>query len=146
MHRSSVIRHAERGFAAFVLAVNLARNGKLGKLHTVHASINPLQVLYNWLPAEQEPAKDVVDWDLWLGPLPWRPFAGDAGHALSGMFIGDVNWSPHHYDIIQWTVNADPAGVIEVEYEMAGGKAGAAARGWSQTKGASRRRAEVPTT
>jgi hypothetical protein len=62
------------------------------------------------------------DWDLWLGPLPWRPFNGEAGHALSGCFIGDVNWAPHHYDIIQWTVNADPQAPIEVNYEKTGAR------------------------
>ncbi|MBN1816193.1 MAG: hypothetical protein JW828_02460, partial [Sedimentisphaerales bacterium] len=53
----------------------------------------------------------------WLGPLPWRPFGGEAGHTLSGLFVGDVNWSPHHYDIIQWTVNPDPTSPIKVEYD-----------------------------
>ncbi len=57
------------------------------------------------------------DWDLWLGPLPWRPYGGEAGHAISGFFIGDVNWSPHHYDIIQWTVNPDPTAPVEVQFE-----------------------------
>jgi hypothetical protein len=57
---------------------------------------------------------------LWLGPLPWRPFAGEAGHALPGMFIGDVNWSPHHYDIIQWTLNPDRQAPIEVSCEPRG--------------------------
>jgi hypothetical protein len=33
------------------------------------------------------------------------------------MFVGDVNWSPHHYDIIQWTINPDPRAPIEVEYD-----------------------------
>jgi hypothetical protein len=62
------------------------------------------------------------DWDLWLGPLPWRPYGGEAGHALSGMFVGDVNWSPHHYDIIQWTVNPDVTAPIEVTYEAKGAR------------------------
>ncbi len=31
-----------------------------------------------------------------------------------------MNWAPHHYDIIQWTVNPDPRAAIEVEYENPG--------------------------
>jgi hypothetical protein len=65
---------------------------------------------------------DGLDWDLYLGPLPWRPFNGEAGHALSGCFIGDVNWAPHHYDIIQWTVNPDPNALIEVNFDSGSGK------------------------
>ena len=62
------------------------------------------------------PVPDGFDWDMWLGPLPWRPFGGEAGHTLSGLFVGDVNWSPHHYDIIQWTVNPDVRAPIDVKY------------------------------
>jgi hypothetical protein len=54
---------------------------------------------------------------MWLGPLPWRPYGGEAGHAFSGLFVGDVNWSPHHYDIIQWTVNPDVTAPIEVAHD-----------------------------
>jgi hypothetical protein len=52
--------------------------------------------------------------------LPWRPYGGESGHALSGCFIGDVNWAPHHYDIIQWIVNPDPQAPIQVEYQDSG--------------------------
>jgi len=76
------------------------------------------------------------DWDLWLGPLPWRPFGGEAGHALSGCFIGDINWSPHHYDIIQWTVNPDPAAPIEVTYENRGNRTDGAVTHYRYSNGA----------
>jgi hypothetical protein len=65
---------------------------------------------------------DGFDWDMWLGPLPWRPYGGEAGHTLSGLFVGDVNWSPHHYDIIQWTINPDTAAPIEVHFEAGAGE------------------------
>ena len=35
-----------------------------------------------------------------------------------------MNWSPHHYDIIQWTVNPDPNAPIEVTYENKGKQPG----------------------
>ncbi len=63
-----------RSIANFQAAIHLARSGKLGKLKTLHASIYNLRILYDWLPAEPEPSKDVVDWDRWLGPAPWRPY------------------------------------------------------------------------
>jgi len=65
-----------RSVGNFKFAVDLARSGKLGKLQTLHASIayyRP-QVIHGWLPAEPEPPKEIEDWDLWLGPAPWRPY------------------------------------------------------------------------
>ena len=61
----------------FTSANELLRTGRLGKIHTVRAHIAPwdsAELRHDWLPAEPEPAKDVIDWDHWLGPCPWRPF------------------------------------------------------------------------
>ncbi len=52
----------------FTSAIEMARDGKLGKLHTLHASIYELIDRHDWLPAEPIPAPDWIDWDRWLGP------------------------------------------------------------------------------
>jgi len=102
----------------FRITCDLVRNGRLGQLKEVYAYRQPGAFFpMPWTSDHSVPVPDGFDWDLWLGPLPWRPYGGDAGHAMSGMFIGDVNWSPHHYDIIQWTINPDPQAPIEVEYD-----------------------------
>ena len=96
----------------------LVRNGRIGKLKEVFAYRQPGALAPTaWTSNHSVPVPDGLDWDLWLGPLPWRPYGGETGHALSGLMIGDVNWSPHHYDIIQWTINPDPIAPIEVEYD-----------------------------
>ncbi len=93
----------------------LVRNGRLGRLREIYAYGQPGCLLpAPWTSNQSRPIPAGFDWDLWLGPLPWRPYGGEAGHALSGMFIGDVNWSPHRYDIILWTLNPDPKAPIEV--------------------------------
>ena len=102
----------------FPLVAELVRNGRLGQLKEVYACRSPGAFYprpWTWDTSKSVPAG--FDWDLWLGPLPWRPFNGDAGHCLPGDFIGDVNWAPHHYDIVQWIVNPDPTASIEVHYE-----------------------------
>lgn len=63
--------------ANFVFAIEMARTGRLGKVHTTRAHIAPwdaAEMRHDWLPAEAEPPKEVLDWDAWLGPCPWRPF------------------------------------------------------------------------
>ncbi len=66
-----------RNIGNFVFAVNLARSGKLGKLRELQAEkasglANVVQ--FTPLPAEPQPAREVMDWDMWSGPAPWRPY------------------------------------------------------------------------
>ncbi len=114
-----------RSISNFQAAVYLAQSGKLGKLKTLHASIYNLRAVYEWLPAEPEPAKDVVDWDRWLGPSPWRPY----NHAyVQGLWRGHYDfdsgatlhdWGAHTVDICQWANQADET--MPVDYEAHGG-------------------------
>jgi len=102
----------------FRQACELVRNGRIGQLKEVYAYRLPgAFVPTPWTSDDSVPVPDGFDWDLWLGPLPWRPYGGHAGHALPGLFVGDVNWSPHHYDIIQWTVNPDLSAPFDLEYD-----------------------------
>jgi len=61
----------------FVFCIEMAKQGRLGKVHTAYAHIAPwdaAEMKHDWLPAEPEPPKEEVDWDQWLGPCPWRPY------------------------------------------------------------------------
>jgi predicted dehydrogenase len=102
----------------FRLACELIRNGRIGQLKEVYAYRLPGALFPSaWTSDRSVPVPPGFDWDMWLGPLPWRPYGGEAGHTLTGLFVGDVNWSPHHYDIIQWTVNPDVTAPIEAQYD-----------------------------
>jgi len=107
----------------FRFAAELARSGKLGKIHTVHASILHLEESHEWLPAEPEPAIEVVDWDRWLGPAPWRPYNKAY---VQGRWRGYYDfhggaalpeWGAHTVDICQWAANADDTTPVEFEAE-----------------------------
>ena len=64
-----------RNLPHVAFAVELARRGKLGKLHTVYAHPAGMSAGQSgWAAAETEPPKEQVDWDLYLGPAAWRPF------------------------------------------------------------------------
>lgn len=114
-----------RNVANFKFAVELARSGRLGRIHTVHASIYHLSESHDWLPAEPEPAADEVDWDRWLGPAPWRPYnaayvrGGWRGHFDFESGARLLDWGAHTVDLCQWALGVD--GTTPVEFEPDGG-------------------------
>jgi predicted dehydrogenase len=114
-----------RSISNFRFAVHLARSGKLGKIHTLHASIYKLRVLYDWLEAEPEPPREVVDWDRWLGPVPWRPYnkryvqGGWRGYFDFDSGATLLDWGAHTVDLCQWANDADET--MPVTYEPDGG-------------------------
>jgi predicted dehydrogenase len=117
IYQAGMQQRSEYG-GKFRTTCDLVRNGRIGQLKEVYAYRQPGAFFpANWTTGHAVEVPDGFDWDMWLGPLPWRPYGGQAGHALPGMFVGDVNWSPHHYDIIQWTINPDPTAPIEAEYD-----------------------------
>ena len=110
-----------RSIGNFQKAVRLAQSGKLGKLHTLHASIYRPEVRHDWLPAEPEPAREQVDWELWLGPAPWRPYnqayvaGGWRSHYDFEAGARLLDWGAHTVDLCQWANQADDT--VPVEYE-----------------------------
>ena len=121
-----------RNVRNFKHACQLAQTGKLGKIHTVHASIYYLDHKTGWLPEQPLPNQDDFDWDLWLGPAPWRPFneayaqVGKASwSAWRGYYDFDsgfrhLDWGAHTVDLCQWALNAD--GTTPVEFWAEGNK------------------------
>jgi hypothetical protein len=103
-----------RNLPQFEFAVELARRGKLGKLRTVHAHPGGMGTgSSGWLPAEPEPPKEEVDWDIYLGPAAWRPYNKALMNAFNfekggGLVGGGVlEWGSHCVDICQWANDAD---------------------------------------
>lgn len=116
-----------RSLPNFMFAIDLARFGKLGKLHTLYAHPGGLGTnMSGWLPAEPEPTKDVVDWNLYLGPSAWRPFnkrlLDGFNYEKGGGMVGGgcLEWGSHCVDLCQWANNADDT--APVEYEPKDGK------------------------
>ncbi len=124
MHREKRVFQAgtqRRSVPNFQQAIDLAHHGKLGKLHTLHASVY-IPVLDNtWLPAQPTPPRDVVDWNLWLGPAAWRPFNQkyvDGGWRGQWDFDSGarlLDWGAHTVDLCQWANQADDT--MPIEYE-----------------------------
>lgn len=102
-----------RSVPNFQKAVELVHTGKLGKLHTMHASVYQPTLDNTWLPAQPQPARDVVDWNLWLGPAAWRPFNQAycdgkwRGHWDFDSGARLLDWGAHTVDLCQWANKAD---------------------------------------
>jgi predicted dehydrogenase len=116
-----------RNLPHFAFACELAREGKLGKLKRVYAHPRGLRTLTSvWYPPEPEPDKNVVDWDMWLGPAAWRPYNArlvdgfnfEKGGGMFGGFEkgagppviggGVLEWGSHCVDLCQWAVGDRP--------------------------------------
>jgi predicted dehydrogenase len=110
-----------RSISNFIHAIKLARTGKLGDLKTLHASIYALSDNHSWLPAQPEPDPDVVDWNMWLGPAPWRPFnQAYVDGRWRGYYDFDSgaklhDWGAHTLDLCQAAAGADDTTPIEYE-------------------------------
>ncbi|MDO4582867.1 MAG: Gfo/Idh/MocA family oxidoreductase [Planctomycetia bacterium] len=111
----------------FQYACALAQSGKLGKIHTVHASIYYMNQRTDWLPAQPIPDREELDWDLWLGPAPWRPFnmayCNGAWRGFDDFDSGarHLDWGAHTVDLCQWALGMD--GTMPVRYWAEGDRA-----------------------
>ena len=105
----------------FIFVMQLARTGKLGTLHTVVAHIwGRLFAPLIWLEPQPEPPREDLDWDLWLGPVPWRPY--NRGYVDNRMGHADLwagglaEWGAHTFDLCQWANDTTHTSPIEYEY------------------------------
>jgi len=109
----------QRSDKNFRFACELVRNGKIGKLRTIKVEIpeNRSPNPPTWKP---ESVPQGLDYDMWVGPAPFRPYTSQGchynWHFLYGFASGQLtNWGAHMLDIAQWGNNADMTGPVEVQ-------------------------------
>lgn len=102
-----------RSVPNFIQAIQLVHAGKLGRIQKMYASVYVPTLENGWLPAEPTPPQDVVDWQMWLGPAPWRPYNSKyvAGQ-WRGFYDFDsgarlLDWGAHTVDLCQWANSSD---------------------------------------
>jgi predicted dehydrogenase len=101
----------------FLHACELVRNGRIGEVKRAVSffGANPHRA---WQADEAPPPH--LDWDMWLGPAPWRPF-NSAIHPFNFRYFRDysggllTDWGVHLFDIAQWGVGKDSTGPKRVE-------------------------------
>ena len=113
----------QRSWKEFRQAVELIRNGYIGEIKSVMVNVGPPPIAYN-LPAETIP--EGLDWTKWLGPNASAPFNAELAPPITkdvfpnwrnykefgGGMVTD--WGAHMFDIVQWALDMDHTGPIEV--------------------------------
>jgi len=122
----------QRSDYKFRQACEFVRNGFIGQITKVRlflgtklgSSSFPIYPVDCDLPAE--PVPEALDWDMWLGPAPWRPYNSRIAPPIedktwphwrdyddySGGLMTD--WGAHHFDIAQWALGMDESGPVEI--------------------------------
>jgi len=90
-------------------AVRLLRDGHLGKLHTVRIGLFRNIMPGFGAPPDSNPPND-LDYDLWLGPAPLRPFNQNRCIYHFRWFWdysgGQMtNYGAHEVDVVHWAMN-----------------------------------------
>jgi len=113
----------QRSGRNFRHACELARNGYLGKVHTVEVRApGPMyQRSYKQPPTPQEPSKE-IDFDMWTGPAGSRPYnrglwAWPDWYLIRDYSVGFiVNWGVHYLDIANWGCPAVADGPCALDF------------------------------
>ena len=113
----------QRSWPEFRQAAELVRNGYIGDMKSIKVNVGPPPVAYD-LPAEPIPSG--LDWTKWLGPNEPANFSEELAPPTSkdvfpnwrnyrefgGGMVTD--WGAHMFDIVQWALDMDNSGPVEV--------------------------------
>jgi predicted dehydrogenase len=98
-------------------AVKLIHDGGIGEVHRIHAGMQ--RNIYPGLkpPEMASGLGPALDWDMWLGPAPRRPF--DPFRCIYNFrwfwdYSGGqmTNWGAHHLDIARWITGENAATTV----------------------------------
>ncbi len=123
----------QRSTGPFRQACEYVRNGRIGKLKEVYVGVgSTAKIGTSSIPCNlpEEPTPEGIVWDTWLGQAPlrgyndvlcrkesdpnkypfnpgWRDYREYAGGMIT-------DWGAHHFDIIQWALDMDHSGPVEI--------------------------------
>jgi predicted dehydrogenase len=110
-------------FGHFREACEFIRSGRIGKVKSVTVGVGGPS---KWCDLPKEKMEPGLDWNLWLGAAPTRPYnsilspRGKHNHFPLWRSYREYSGGPHadmgahHYDIAQWALEMDGSGPIEI--------------------------------
>jgi predicted dehydrogenase len=109
----------QRSQRHFRFACELVRNGRIGKVHTVRVGL-PAGNGINDRGTEPCDPPEGFDYDMWLGPAPWRPYNPSRCH-WNFRWISDysggqlTDWAGHHIDIANWGMDIESSSPVTIK-------------------------------
>lgn len=112
----------QRSQSNFRFACELVRNGRIGKVHTVKVGLPRGHTDFAGTMGQDElkPPPAELDYEFWLGPAPYFPYAVSRVHK-NWRWVLDygggqlMDWVGHHVDIAHWGLDFDHTGPLEIE-------------------------------
>lgn len=114
----------QRSLAHVRHGAELVRNGRLGKIQSVEVTAPSYGFEGGSLAAV--PVPEGLDYDLWLGPAPWRPYTKDRCTEWGAYWCSDNahgfigGWGAHPLTDMVWALGDDPATAVPVEFAGSG--------------------------
>jgi len=107
-----------RSTASYRFAIEMVRQGRIGRVHTVEIQVWTGPTIPHDKPAPVPPG---WDYDTWLGPVQWRPFVPARVNGANWNYFWDTGEGPiigmgcHYTDQMQWALNRDHTGPVEFD-------------------------------
>lgn len=141
-----------RSAGAIRTVCNFIREGRLGKIRSVFTLLHGLDQFMGWrfkgdqadkwraagksfvpleFALEAEPVPEGLDWDMWVGPAPWReynhlyhanPVSGVVPWSFDSAFgVAASTWfMSHATDVIQYALGVERSGPVEIVHPSTG--------------------------
>jgi len=122
VHRYGVIWQTgswQRSQRNFRFACELVRNDRIGKVDTVRVGLPQGNTIHDNGTQPTDPPEG-FDYDMWLGPAPWRPYNPSRCH-WNFRWISDysqgqlTDWAGHHCDIANWGMDTELSAPVSIE-------------------------------
>lgn len=105
-------------------AWELVNNGRIGDLREVEVNLPTDQAHHDLIrrtvgPFTPQTPPESLDYDFWVGPVPWRPYIPDGTH-FAWRFVLDTGGGEmtdrgaHVLDLVQFITNHDDGGPVEL--------------------------------
>jgi predicted dehydrogenase len=114
----------QRSMAHVRHGAELVRNGRIGKV--VSVEVTAPSYGFNGGSLEPIAVPDGLDYDLWIGPAPWRPYTKDRCTEWGAYWCSDNahgfigGWGAHPLTDMVWALGDHPESAVPTEFEGTG--------------------------